>query len=122
MRTSPAPGSRAGTSTTRRMDASPVPLNIAARIAVLREPFRAEVGKADGSPLVYGERGDGATGAMLHARIRTLIYGCLDPKAGAVESRYRLAPDGWNHRLAVRGGVLAEECAGTLQAFFARRR
>ncbi len=61
-------------------------------------------------------------GAMLHARIRTLIYGCPDSKAGAAGSRYALAEDGWNHRLVVRSGVLADECARTLQAFFAQRR
>ncbi len=61
-------------------------------------------------------------GAALHARIRTLVFGCADPKAGAAGSRYALATDGWNHRLEVRGGVLVEECARVLQAFFARRR
>jgi tRNA(adenine34) deaminase len=60
--------------------------------------------------------------AALHARIRTLVYGCADPKAGAAGSRYALANDGWNHRLVVRGGILAEECAGTLRALFAVRR
>ena len=61
-------------------------------------------------------------GAMLHARVRSLVYGCEDPKAGAAGSRYALAGDGWNHRLVVRGGVLAEECSRTMQAFFAQRR
>ncbi len=61
-------------------------------------------------------------GAALHARIDTLIYGCTDPKAGAAGSRYDLAADAWNHRLAVRGGVLAEECAHALRTFFAQRR
>jgi tRNA(adenine34) deaminase len=61
-------------------------------------------------------------GAALHARIRTLVFGCADPKAGAAGSRYVLARDGWNHRLEVRGGVLAEECGRVLQAFFAGRR
>jgi tRNA(adenine34) deaminase len=60
-------------------------------------------------------------GAALHARIATLVYGCADPKAGAAGSRWNLA-DGWNHRLAVRGGVRAAECAALVQAFFARRR
>ena len=61
-------------------------------------------------------------GAALHARIRRLVFGATDPKAGAAGSRYTLAPDGWNHRLELRGGVLADECARLLQAFFARRR
>lgn len=61
-------------------------------------------------------------GAALHARITTLVYGCVDPKAGAAGSRYVLAQDGWNHHLAVRGGVLADECARMMRAFFGRRR
>jgi len=61
-------------------------------------------------------------GAALHARIRALVYGCDDPKAGAAGSRYDLARDGWNHHIEVRRGVLADECAAQLQAFFTRRR
>jgi tRNA(adenine34) deaminase len=61
-------------------------------------------------------------GAVMHARIRTLVFGCADPKAGAAGSRYDLASDGANHQLIVRGGVRAEECRTLLQAFFARRR
>jgi tRNA(adenine34) deaminase len=61
-------------------------------------------------------------GAALHARLDALVYGCTDPKAGAAGSRYALAADGWNHRLAVRGGVLADDCARVLREFFARRR
>jgi tRNA(adenine34) deaminase len=61
-------------------------------------------------------------GAVLHARIRMLVFGCADPKAGAAGSRYDLARDGANHRLIVRGGVRADECRTLLQRFFARRR
>ncbi len=60
-------------------------------------------------------------GAALHARIATLVFGCADPKAGAAGSRWSLA-EGWNHRVDVRGGVRAPECAALLQDFFARRR
>jgi len=60
-------------------------------------------------------------GAALHARIATLVFGCADPKAGAAGSRWNLT-DGWNHRLVVRGGVHAGECAALMQAFFTRRR
>lgn len=60
-------------------------------------------------------------GAALHARIVTVVFGCADPKAGAAGSRWNLT-DGWNHRLVVRGGVRADECAALMQAFFARRR
>ena len=59
-------------------------------------------------------------GAMLQARISRLVFGCLDPKGGAVESLYRLCDDGrLNHRILVTRGVLEEECARILQDFFA---
>jgi tRNA(adenine34) deaminase len=49
-------------------------------------------------------------GAILQARMRRLIFGCRDPKAGAVESLYRLCEDQrLNHQLPVSGGVLADE-------------
>jgi tRNA(adenine34) deaminase len=59
-------------------------------------------------------------GAILQARIARLVFGCRDPKAGAVESLYRLCEDArLNHRLPVAGGVLAEECSKVLSDFFA---
>jgi tRNA(adenine34) deaminase len=62
-------------------------------------------------------------GAMLHARVARLVYGATDPKAGAVESLYRLLDDPrWNHRVAAQGGVLAGECAAILKSFFESRR
>ncbi len=62
-------------------------------------------------------------GAMIQARIARLVYGAADPKDGAVASLYRLAEDSrLNHRFEVRGGVLAEESAALLKAFFKARR
>jgi tRNA(adenine34) deaminase len=62
-------------------------------------------------------------GALLHARIGRVVYGAADPKAGAVESLYRLLDDSrLNHRVATRGGVLAREAAELLATFFAARR
>ncbi len=62
-------------------------------------------------------------GAALHARIRTLVYGCVDPKGGAAGSLYDLARDPrHNHRLEVVGGVEEERCRALLRAFFASRR
>jgi len=61
--------------------------------------------------------------AMVHARIRRLVFGAGDPKAGAVVSKYRLGSDGLlNHSFLVTGGVLAEECSLLLQNFFQMRR
>jgi tRNA(adenine34) deaminase len=62
-------------------------------------------------------------GAILQARLRRLVFGCLDPKAGAVETLYHLCEDRrLNHRLPVTGGVLAEESSALLSAFFSRLR
>jgi len=62
-------------------------------------------------------------GAMVHARIRRLIYGADDPKAGAVRSVMELLNHPQlNHRVEVRSGVLAGRCAELLQTFFKSRR
>ena len=62
-------------------------------------------------------------GALVHARLARLVFGALEPKAGAVVSNSRaLCAEGLNHRVTVSGGVLAEESAALLQAFFAARR
>lgn len=62
-------------------------------------------------------------GALLQARMRRLIFGCLDAKAGAVESLYKLCDDPrLNHRLPVRAGVLAQESSDLLSQFFAELR
>jgi tRNA(adenine34) deaminase len=62
-------------------------------------------------------------GALIHARIRRLVYGADDPKAGAVHSLLTVINHpGANHRMAVRGGVLAGRSAEILQEFFRSRR
>jgi len=62
-------------------------------------------------------------GAALHARLARVVYGALDPKAGAVESLYRLLDDArLNHRVEAAGGVLAEECGAVLRRFFEPKR
>ena len=62
-------------------------------------------------------------GAALHARVARVVYGARDPKAGAVDSLYRLLDDArLNHRAATTGGVMAEEAAHLLSAFFETRR
>ena len=58
-------------------------------------------------------------GAVVNARIPKLVYGCDDPKAGAVRTLFRLCQDQrLNHRVEVEAGVMAEECAGLLKDFF----
>ena len=62
-------------------------------------------------------------GAALHARVARVVYGARDPKAGAVESLYRLLEDArMNHRATTTGGVLADEAARLLSVFFETRR
>jgi tRNA(adenine34) deaminase len=62
-------------------------------------------------------------GALVHARVRRLVYGAEDPKAGAVHSlMHVLNHPGLNHQIKVRGGVLAGQCADLLQEFFRARR
>lgn len=57
------------------------------------------------------------------ARIPVVVYGATDPKAGAVESMYRLLSDSrLNHRAELIGGVLAEECGQLLSRFFQDKR
>lgn len=57
-------------------------------------------------------------GAIINARIPVVVYGTEDPKAGSVASKVRMFDLGFNHRPEVISGVLKEECAALLQAFF----
>ena len=62
-------------------------------------------------------------GALVHARVREVVYGAAEPKSGALVSAVRgLELPGLNHRFAVTGGVLEEECRGLVQVFFQERR
>jgi tRNA(adenine34) deaminase len=62
-------------------------------------------------------------GALVNARVQRLVYGCSNPKAGAVVTLYEIPTDlRLNHRMQVVGGVLADECAALLKSFFAARR
>ena len=62
-------------------------------------------------------------GALVHARIERLVFGALDPKAGAVRSVMQvLDHPALNHRIEVTVGVMAEECSGLLQTFFREKR
>ncbi|MSP71199.1 MAG: nucleoside deaminase [Myxococcales bacterium] len=62
-------------------------------------------------------------GALVNARVKRLVYGCVDPKAGAVESVFDIPREPrLNHRLIVEGGLRASECAEVLRQFFRSRR
>lgn len=62
-------------------------------------------------------------GAMVHARIKRLVFGASDPKAGAIVSVFNILDSGrLNHRVEYVGGILADECGGMLSRFFEARR
>jgi len=58
-------------------------------------------------------------GALVNARVARVVYGCADPKAGAITTMFGIGTDSrLNHRFEVTAGVLAEECAERLSTFF----
>jgi len=62
-------------------------------------------------------------GAIIHARVRRVVYGARDPKGGAAGSVFNvLNSNRLNHRVEIAGGVLEEDCACLLQDFFRQRR
>src|SRR5262245_47250724 len=62
-------------------------------------------------------------GVLVNARVDRVVYGCADPKAGAVDTLFRLCSDHrLNHRVLVTAGILDAECAGVLRDFFQRIR
>jgi tRNA(adenine34) deaminase len=62
-------------------------------------------------------------GALVHTRIRRVIFGCADPAAGAAGSIINLLQmPGFNHRCDIASGVLQDDCAAILQNFFRKRR
>jgi tRNA(adenine34) deaminase len=61
--------------------------------------------------------------AMVHSRISRLVFGALEPKFGAVESKFKLLDDnGLNHKVKVDRGILEKECVQILKGFFKERR
>lgn len=62
-------------------------------------------------------------GALVHTRVRRVIFGCTDPAAGAAGSVMNLLQmPSFNHRCEIASGVLQDECAAILQNFFRKRR
>lgn len=63
------------------------------------------------------------TGAIIHSRVKRVVYGAQDPKAGAAESAFTiLGTDCLNHRVNVEQGILAPECGHILTDFFRNKR
>jgi tRNA(adenine34) deaminase len=96
-----------------------------AEIVALREAARA-VGNhrlPDCEMVVTIEPCAMCAGALIHARLRRLVFGADDPKAGAVRSVLQvLNHPRLNHQMEVTSGVLAARCGELVQSFFAERR
>jgi len=91
-----------------------------AEIVALRHAAQATRNwRVEGTMYVTQEPCPMCAGALVNARVKRLVYGCKNPKAGAVESLYQITTDArLNHRLEVRGGVREAECAELLSSFF----
>jgi tRNA(adenine34) deaminase len=95
-----------------------------AEVVALREAART-LGqwRVEGMLVVTQEPCPMCAGALVNARVASLVYGCPNPKAGAVTTLFQLVSDPrLNHRVAITGGVRATECAAVLQEFFAELR
>ena len=96
-----------------------------AEIVVLREAARVlgNYRLAGTTMYVTVEPCSMCAGAMVQARIARLVYGADDPKGGAVRSCFEILTNAkLNHQVEVTSGILAQDSAAILQAFFASRR
>ena len=96
-----------------------------AEVLVLREAARAcgNYRLTDATVYVTIEPCLMCVGALVHARVREVVYGAAEPRTGALVSSIRaLESPGLNHRFAVTGGVLEEPCRTLVQEFFRAKR
>lgn len=96
-----------------------------AEVLVLREAARVlgNYRLTDATVYVTVEPCLMCVGAMVHARVREVVYGAAEPKTGALVSTLKaLESPGLNHRFLVTAGVLEDECRSILQEFFRERR
>tara|TARA_E500000331_G_scaffold129974_1_gene127149 strand:- start:34296 stop:34745 length:450 start_codon:yes stop_codon:yes gene_type:complete len=95
-----------------------------AEIIVLRKAAKAKKNHRIGGTLVVTlEPCVMCMGAMIQARIETLIFGAFDPRSGAAGSAFDLSDSSdLNHKINVLGGVMENECKALMQNFFKSRR
>ncbi len=95
-----------------------------AEIVALRDAARAlAMWRVEATLYVTQEPCPMCAGAIVNARVARLVYGCANPKAGAVKTLYSIVEDPrLNHRVEVVAGVRADECAEVLKQFFAELR
>jgi len=96
-----------------------------AEVLVLRDAARA-IGNyrlTDATVYVTVEPCLMCVGALVHARVREVVYGAAEPKSGALVSSIRaLDSPGLNHRFTVTSGVLEDACREVIQQFFSEKR
>jgi len=95
-----------------------------AEVVALRQASR-ELGqwRIEGTLVVTQEPCPMCAGALVNARISRLVFGCSNPKAGAVTTLFQLVSDPrLNHRVAVTAGIRGDECTAVLREFFAELR
>lgn len=61
-------------------------------------------------------------GAIVHARVKRVVFGAYDPKTGAVMSAFSMGSKTFNHQVDYQGGIMAEQCGALLSQFFRVRR
>ena len=96
-----------------------------AEILVLREGGKASGNYRLNETVMYvtAEPCPMCASAMVHGRVSKLVFGALEPKFGAIESKFQFLIDSsLNHRVEVEGGILEKECGEVLKAFFKERR
>ena len=95
-----------------------------AEVLALREAARYEGNyRLPGTTLyVTAEPCAMCVGAMVQARVARVVFGCADPKAGALGSVYDMSARQTNHRFGVKGGVCTAQARALLQEFFRARR
>jgi len=96
-----------------------------AEIVALREAARRTVNYRLTGATLYStiEPCTMCAGALVQARVKRLVYGAVDTRAGAVESIFRICDESsLNHRMELTAGVLEEECRALMQEFFRVRR
>jgi tRNA(adenine34) deaminase len=96
-----------------------------AEIVALREAARKAGNFRITNAVVYStiEPCAMCAGALIQARVKRLVYGARDERAGAVESRFRICDtDFLNHRIEINAGVLEQDCREIMQEFFRARR
>jgi tRNA(adenine34) deaminase len=101
----------------REVDADPT---AHAEIVALRDAAKS-IGhwRVEATMFVTQEPCPMCAGALVNARVKRLVYGCSNPKAGAVATLFRIVDDPrLNHRVEAIGGVRADECAALLKEFF----